>query len=369
MKILHIGQLIGGLDIYIRNSIAHTDETFEFVIAHGEGDQSKPVIKNRKTVKEYKISLYRELNPFKDLKGLIQAIKIIRKEKPDLIHCHSAKGGVIGRFAGFFTGTPTLYTPHAFSFFSTQSKLKKTIFTCLEKVAKLNSYLLACSESEQEIGIKQIGYKTDKALVWSNSVPQVVVSEEKNPELANENYICYIGRPSYQKNSFFLIELIRKVHETNPELNFHLLGVGHYSPDLDEMKRMIEEYKLGDTIKLLPWLSHDDTMSYLKKSLFYLTVSRYEGLPLSVIEAMSLGKAVIASNVVGNKDCVTNNYNGYLLDLDIDLFSEKVIELATNESLRKEFEGNSKKSFDKNFCITNRIVELEKIYKAVYQKK
>jgi len=80
MKILHIGQLIGGLDIYIRNSIIYSQEHFEYIIVHGKGDKNKPISKNGITIKEYSIDLFRNLNPWKDLKCLIQVIKIIHKE-------------------------------------------------------------------------------------------------------------------------------------------------------------------------------------------------------------------------------------------------------------------------------------------------
>lgn len=171
MKILHIGQMIGGLDVYIRNSITYSKGDFEYVIVHGIDDKNKPVYKNDHEVKEYLIPLYRELNIMNDCKSIIQTIKIIHKEKPDIIHCHSAKGGVIGRIAGFVTHTKTFYTPHAFSFLSSNSKFKKWIYIFIERITRLNSYLLACSDSEWEIGINIIHYKEDHALVWNNSVP------------------------------------------------------------------------------------------------------------------------------------------------------------------------------------------------------
>lgn len=171
MKIMHIGQMIGGLEVYIRNTISYTDDTFEFVVVHGKSDNSKPIVKNGKTIKEYRINLFRSLNPLKDLTGLLQLIAIINKEKPDIIHCHSAKGGALGRVAGYLTSTRTFYTPHAFSFLSTQSKVKRSIFLCLERMVKFNSFLLACSESEREIGIKKVGYKINKAFAWNNAVP------------------------------------------------------------------------------------------------------------------------------------------------------------------------------------------------------
>ena len=94
MKILHIGQMIGDLDIYIRNSIIYNKvEGNEYVIACGKDDKHQPVIRNGVEVKEYPISLFRTLNPLNDLKALMEAVKIIRKEKPDVIHYHSARGG------------------------------------------------------------------------------------------------------------------------------------------------------------------------------------------------------------------------------------------------------------------------------------
>lgn len=360
MKIIHIGQLIGGLDIYIRNAITYSQEPHEYIIIHGKADNNQPIIKDEKTVKEYKVSLFRELNPIKDIKGLWQTIRIIQKEKPDIIHCHSAKGGFIGRIAGFITRTKTLYTPHAFSFLSTSNKYKRKIYLLLEKIAKLNSYLLACSKSEYKLGIEEVKYKKEKSLIWNNSVPYPI--EINNPSNIPSSYICYIGRPSYQKNTLFLIEIINEIAKLHPNIHFLLLGVGYYSPDLNEVKSKIKKYQLENFITLLPWLNHADTMGYIKNSLFYLSTARYEGLPLAVIEAMALGKAIIASDVPGNMDCVNNGHNGYLLPLNIKEFKEKIIKLIEDDEIRIKFGENSLKNFEKQFNIKNRIKLLEDIY-------
>ena len=363
MKVLHVGQMIGGLGVYIRNTVTYISDEFEFVIVHGETDNSKPVMKTGKEVKEYTISLYRKLNPLKDLKGLIQVIRIIQKEKPDIIHCHSAKGGFIGRMAGFLTRSKTFYTPHAFSFLSTQNKIKKRIYLFLERMARLDSFLLACSESEKELGMEQVHYKEKRAYVWSNSVPDAQTVPPSDLKETSP-YICYIGRPSYQKNPFFLVNVIREVHKAYPDIRFYILGVGYYSPDLERMKRMITQYQLENTIELFPWLNHNETMGYVKNALFYLTTSRYEGLPLAVIEAMSLGKCIVASDVLGNKDCVKDGYNGYLLPLQENLFAKKIIELIEHPDLTETFGKNSRLLFEKDFLIQNRIPYLEVIYKT-----
>lgn len=80
--------MIGGLDIYIRNSIIYNNvEDNEYVIVCGKDDKHQPVIRNGVEVKEYPISLFRSLNPLNDLKALREAVKIVRKEKLDVIHC------------------------------------------------------------------------------------------------------------------------------------------------------------------------------------------------------------------------------------------------------------------------------------------
>lgn len=183
--------------------------------------------------------------------------------------------------------------------------------------------------------------------------------------MMGDKYICYIGRPSYQKNTFFLLDVVKWTVEKCRDIKFLLLGVGFYSPDLERMKEIIAEYHLEENIEIYPWLEHKETLEYLKDSLLYLTVARYEGLPLSVLEAMSLGKAIVASNVVGNKDCVKDGYNGYLLPMDVNVFSEKICYLIENDEEREQMGRNSRVLFEKKFWIENRIHVLEDIYKSV----
>lgn len=385
MKILHIGNLKSGIDTYVRNTVALASDKFEFVIVNGADDNSKPYMRHGKQVKTYSIDMYRALNPVKDMKAVMQAIKIIKKEKPDLVHCHSAKGGVIGRFAAFFTGTKVVYTAHAFSFLSAESAKKKQVFLLLEKIAKLNSYLLACSGSERELGIKVVGFNEKKAFAWNNAVPDADkglrrisqisgISSQKNEASdllvtkVGEQYITSIGRPSYQKNPLFMVEVAHGIHLKHPDIKFYLLGVGFYSPMLEDMKKLIHQYDMDDTFYLLPWLSHEETLKYVKGSMLYFMTSLYEGLPISVIEAMSLGKAIVASDVLGNKDCVKDGYNGYLLPLEKEVFVEKMNDLIENDEKRKVMEKNSRSYFETDFFIDNRIKALEDIYKEIYNR-
>ncbi len=361
MKILHIGNMKSGIDVYVRNTIMHVADDFDFVIVRGEEDDNAPFIKNGQEVREYQIPMCRNLNPLKDAKALVQTVRIIRAEKPDLIHCHSAKGGFVGRCAGFLTGVRTLYTPHAFSFLSAESKKKSTFYLWLERAARLNSRLLACSESEQALGMSEVHYRPDRAMVWHNALPDLPKKNTGQDEATP--YICSIGRPSFQKNTFFMLEIIQQIHVRHPEVKFYLIGAAYFSPDFEELKSRITASGLEQTFQILPWLSHEDALKYLEHSLFYLTVARYEGLPLSVIEAMALEKAIVASDVVGNRDCVKDEVNGFLLPLQVDAFVEKMCLLIENRLQCHTMGRQSRLLFEDRFMIENRIKFLEEIYK------
>lgn len=368
MKILHVGQMVGGLDVYIRNTITYNKADNEFVIVCGKEDKHLPVIKDGVEIKEHHIPLFRSLNPLNDLRALAQTVAIIRKEKPDLIHCHSAKGGIIGRTAGWITHTKTFYTPHAFSYLCSPSHVKRKIYLLIERLTKFNSHVLACSKSEQQMAIDDVGYKACRARVWHNAVPDA--SQEKGTLAdVSEPYACYIGRPCYQKNTLFLVDVIKRVKEQGCLLKFILLGVGYHSPELEVLEKKIAEYHLEETISLLPWLSHADCQEYVRQSLFYVTTALYEGLPLAVIEAMANGKAIIASDVVGNKDCVHDGENGYLLPLDAEAFAEKIATLTVDSSLRTSMQSLSREIFEGEFLIDKMISRLQNEYAILLSKQ
>lgn len=364
MKILHIGNLKSGIDTYVRNTVALAGDELNFVIVGGADDNSKPYLRKGIPVKNYSICLYRALNPIKDVKAIIQAIGVVRKEKPDAIHCHSAKGGMVGRIVGFLTGVKTFYTPHAFSFLSAESSKKRMVFLWLEKLTKFKTNILACSETERDLAIKEVHYKPNRCYAWNNAIPKIEDADIVEPKGLDkdEQFIISIGRPSYQKNPLLMVEIMKRVHQQHKDIKFYLLGVGFYSPMLEEMKALIEKYNLEEVIKLLPWADHKETLGYLKRSVMYLTTSLYEGLPIAVLEAMAMGKAIVASDVMGNRDCVKQGYNGYLLPMDADVFAEHICKLLDNDTALHDLGKHSVEYFQTDFYINNRIKDLEKIY-------
>lgn len=107
-KIAHILHSVGGVDVSLRLILGSIDpEKFESVVVHGKKDTQQPFLdKNGNPVKSYRVHIERNINFLKDAKGIAQAKNILKKENPDLIYAHSAKGGIIGKCLGQKTQMP-----------------------------------------------------------------------------------------------------------------------------------------------------------------------------------------------------------------------------------------------------------------------
>ncbi|MCR4662396.1 MAG: glycosyltransferase, partial [Endomicrobiaceae bacterium] len=136
---------------------------FETVLICGCGGILDEETKNKIRVIFVK-DLIREINPIKDLKALFSIYKILKQEKPNIVHTHSSKAGIIGRFAAKMCGIRNIiHTIHGFSFNDTQSFLKKNLFICLEKAgAKISKYIMTVSVENTTKGQKNNIVKKDQ---------------------------------------------------------------------------------------------------------------------------------------------------------------------------------------------------------------
>ena len=366
LKIAHIAHSVGGVDVYLRNIIKNLDnEKFSNIVIHGLNDTNSPFLDNKKkVVKSYKTTLVRNISIFNDVKSIFAVYKILKKERPDIIHAHSAKGGIIGRLAGRLLNIKVLYTPHAFSYLSADNGIKKTIFLLIEKLfANSNSVLVATSNSERNRGLKEVGYKENKSIVFNNCINPI--SEIKPLSIAKnwpENYICTVGRPCYQKNIDFMIQAFYEIRKQK-DIHLVIMGVGHHMGQLNIVKKMINDLNLSSHVTLLNWTSREDVLNIISKSQLYISTSRYEGMPYSIIESLALSIPCVVSDCDGNRDLIEHGYNGYVIkDYIIEEFKDSTLRILDNEILKNQFSENALKSFKENFNIINNISKLEKIY-------
>jgi glycosyltransferase involved in cell wall biosynthesis len=372
IKIAHILHSVGGVDVSLRLITENINpEEFENFIIHGVIDTDVDFVdRNNKKLKSFKTPIYREINLIKDLKAIIQTYQILKKERPDIIHAHSAKGGIIGRFLGLLLNINVFYTPQAFSFLSSESKLKRKIYILIERLfTNKYSYLLASSNSEKERGIQNKIFKKENALLYNNSIEDINNIEELLIQKTwPDEYICTVGRPSYQKNIELMIDVL---YEVNKVKNVHLviMGVGFHSDKLEEVKAKIISYNLTDKVTLLDWTKRTDVFNIIKNSKIYISTARYEGLPYSIIESLALARPCIVTDSDGNRDLIIDGYNGYVIKNQNTIdFKDKIIYLLNNDETHKQFSINSRSKFLEKYNVENNIKNLEKIY-ITYSKK
>ena len=366
VKIVHVLHSVGGVDVSLRLILANLDNTiFENIVIHGENDTNKVFFdKNKKIIKSYKTAIIRNISPVNDLKAIYQIAKILKVEKPDFIHSHSAKGGIIGRLLAVFLKIPSFHTPQAFSYLSTNNPFTKRLYMFIEKTfTYTNSKLLASSQSELDRGVKEIGFKLQNALLFNNSISKPIFQNSlKIKKSWPEQYICTVGRPSYQKNIEYMIDVIRILNNINP-IHLVIMGVGFHSDQLQSVQDKIKLYQLKSCITLIPWTEQTDIFNIISKSKLYISTARYEGLPYSIIEALSLSIPCVVSACDGNKDLIIDDFNGYLIEnYNPKLFAQKINHLLNDETTYHKFSKNAQKSFEDNYDIKKNIAKLENIY-------
>lgn len=366
IKIVHIAKPIAGVGVYIKllSEYLNPKEFKNFIFCNEKDNNIDLYDALKEKIEVRHIDIKREVNVTKDINCLKQILRHLREVKPDIVHCHSAKAGILGRLAASIVKIPCLYTPHAFSYLSADQKLKRLMFKFIEKSFKYSSSkILACSKSEYNRAIKELKFSKNNVLLWENSLPKFNYKKvTKNNINLPENYICTIGRPSYQKNTELLIETIYKVKERITDIHLVVLGVGFFSPKLQNVKNLIDKYDLSSNITLIDWIDRDATLAILNSSDFFVSSSRYEGLSYAGLEALMLAKPGVLTNVDGNKDLIEQNINGFLVDDNSTIFADKIVELYNSKLLIQKMSVASKKKFENEFDLEKNILKLERIY-------
>lgn len=292
----------------------------------------------------------REMKPLEDLKALWELYRILKNIKNiDVIHLHSSKAGFLGRIVSCLLGkaNKTIYTPHAISFLRLDvSAKKRKIFILMEKFASFfGGKIVACSKSEKEAIEEQ---EIKNVTFINNGIKPLQIEKKLNTN--DKVTIISVGRLSIQKNPKLFNEIAVEFKD-NPNIQFIWCGDGELKSELT-----------SPNIKCTGWIERKELENYLANADIYLSTSLWEGLPLSVLEAMSIGLPVVLSDCVGNRDLVENN--GFLYNNKIEAIKD-IEELLKNKMWINEKSHNSKIIVENNFNIRNMAIFYLNIYKGM----
>ena len=161
-----------------------------------------------------------------------------------------------------------------------------------------------------------------------------------------------------------MVEMFLEVKNEFPDFIMVLMGVGFHSPEKSKIEELILKNNLQDSFLMLPWMKREDIFPIIKNAKLYISTSRYEGLPYSIIESMAIGKAFVVTDCDGNRDLVQQGVNGFVVDQNnlVEQMPKAICTLLNNEQKRNEFEKNSLTLFHQNYNIEKTIGKLEAIY-------
>ena len=361
MKVLHVTEsLAAGVGHYVwlvaREQVAsgHT-----VLLAHSIRHDTPSDLNERFAFldKRVLVPMVTEVSILDDLISVWHLVALLRRERPDVVHLHSSKAGVIGRVASRLTGLSSciFYSPHGFAFLRQDvSAAKRKLFLGFERLAaNLGGTLVACSATEAELGISQVRHDHVRLVESAIDLSQVRRSTGSTDGQLN---VINSGRVCYQKAPWRFKAVAQ--HCADLPARFVWLGDGDLAHQLQPDSAQANSFP---KMHLKGWVDRAQVADQLATADIFLMPSLWEGMPLALIEAQAAGIPAVVSNVVGCKDVVQHGVTGYVCDTDEEL-SERTRLLIKDASLRQRMGENSAHMAHTRFAVGRMNDELLKLY-------
>ncbi len=378
---------VGGPTYNVAYLTKYISNEYETILVGGQKEDSEAsseyILQNLQINYTIIPEIRREINLKRDFQAFRKLVQIIREEKPDIVHTHASKAGMLGRAAAIYCRVPYIYhTFHGHVFHSYFGKAKTQLFIYIERfLAKRSTAIIAISEKQKhELGdiykickpekIKVVPLGFDLARFSENQ-------EEKRKQFRNtynlqddEIAIGIVGRLAKVKNHTFFIDAFKHCLEqsTNKKIRAFIIGDGELKEELQNYctTQNIDYNTNTDTnfnkpIVFTSWIQAVD-IAYAGLDIVALT-SLNEGTPVSIIEAQAAGKPIISTNVGGICDIVKENETALISDIDLKTFSQNLQKLIEDESLRRQMSEASKAFSGERFSYQRLCRDMEKVYR------
>jgi glycosyltransferase involved in cell wall biosynthesis len=284
-------------------------------------------------------SLRRSLVPADDARAFFELTRAIRRFRPDVVHTHQSKAGLLGRLAAAGVRVPVrVHTFHGTIFDGYFSERASAAFQLAERaVGRTTTRLVVLSDAQREeierrgiadpsrVTVIPLGLDLERFRVDADAA-------RRSLGLAADDFIIVAaGRFAPIKRLDRLLRIFRVVHDTLPRARLYILGDGPLRPDLEEQARALG---LGDTVVFVGWTV--SMASWYAASDVVVNSSDNEGTPLALIEAAAAGRPAVATRVGGVGDLVVDGRTGFLVAPDDEAaFADRIAALARDGALRE----------------------------------
>jgi glycosyltransferase involved in cell wall biosynthesis len=302
-------------------------------------------------------SLVRPVRPASDWRCVRELKQIIGQQRPDLVHCHSSKAGILGRYAASRCGVPAIFSAHGWSFTDGINPKAASVFLWSERLAArwCEKILVGC-ESDRQMGLaKRVATATKIETIWYG-IHNLDTPDLARPEQTPPNLVM-VARFEEQKDHETLLRGLAEVRHL--EWSIDLLGDGPLRP---AMEKLAGELQIAQRVR---FVGVQPTKDYLLKSQLALMITNWEGLPLSTLEAMRVGLPLIGTSVGGIPEQITDGESGYLVPRkDWRQLAARLESLLSDPELRLRLGRAGKARFDQDFQYSRMLDRVEHVYRS-----
>jgi len=363
---------LGGAQKQLLSLIQCLKETREFNIflfTSKEGLLLKDALKIESLTLRKSSCLVRAINPFKDLMAVFEIYRFIKKNNIKIVHTHSSKAGILGRFAAKLAGAKcVIHTVHGWPFHGYQPWFCRGLYLHLEKQsARFTDKIVVVSQADQEMGLRHsVGKGNQYQLIRYGIDPSFFEKQVAERKLraefaisAEDLLVTNISCFKPQKSPLDFIRVANMVLKTLPEVKFLLIGDGKLRLGIE---KLIGKLNLEGKIILAGW--RRDIPEILSETDVLVLTSLWEGLPISVLEALASGCPVVTTDTGGIRDVIQDGKNGFLVQpKEIAKMAEKLTLLLQNDALRKSMSAFSRKSLQDGFYFRDSCKHYQQLYK------
>lgn len=299
------------------------------------------------------------LHPSRDAVAIRDAYRLIRQLHPSLVHAHSSKAGLVARLAARTAGVPSVFTAHGWAFTEGAPQGRRLIALVSESLAAHWSARIICvSCYDRNLALRYRIAPPERLVTIYNGVADVDEGLWARPSDGNPVRATMVARFSRPKDQ---LALVRAASQLAGPWELQLVGDGELLP---QAKRQAERLGLHECIRFLG--SRSDVPELLARSQVFVLASNYEGLPITIIEAMRAGLPVVASKVGGVPELVTDGDNGFLVPRgDVSALAHALQTLIDDPSLRERMGRRSRDRYLAEFTLERMIEQTERVYAEV----
>ena len=319
--------------------------------------------------------LVRDLNPFSDIIAFFSLLNIIWSEKPHIVHTHTSKAGILGRWAAWFCRVPIIvHTPHGHVFWGYFKSWQTRLFILLERwTAQITNAIVTLTPQEKEDHLRfriapekkftvihsGVDLRTFRADLYQPSETRALLGIP--PEMT---VVGTVGRLTPVKGQEVLIRAASELIRRREKIFLVLLGDGELRRDLEELSLRLG---IAEYVRFLGW--RPDVARVMAACDIFCLPSLNEGMGKVLVEAMAMGTPIIASSIGGISNIVRSGENGILVPAgDEAAWAEAIVRLCRDPEERRRM-GDAGMQMAPRYSSEEMIKRIDRWYEELLNKK